>query len=88
MRILNESVAMNRGGVMSEKTGTTAQEVAEVMEELIKYRERLVSNALETARRAKVKQSGVMAQIGPELEKIDAALQDLQTQQAALTANY
>ncbi len=73
---------------MSEETGTTAQEVAEVMEELIKYRERLVSNALETARRAKLKQSAVMAQIGPELEKIDAALQDLQTQQATLTANH
>jgi alpha-galactosidase/6-phospho-beta-glucosidase family protein len=88
MRIFNGSVAMNRGGMMSEETGTTAQEVAEVMEELIKYRERLVSNALETARRAKLKQSAVMDQIGPELEKIDAALQDLQTQQAALTANY
>lgn len=72
---------------MSEELGTTAQDVAEVIEELTKYRERLVNNALETAQRAKLKQSAAMDQIKPELEKIDAALQDLQSQQAALTAS-
>jgi hypothetical protein len=72
---------------MSEEHSTTAQDVAEVMEELKKYRERLVNNALETAQRAKLKQSAAMAQIEPELEKIDAALQDLQVQQAALATS-
>lgn len=72
---------------MSEELSTTAQDVAEVMEELKKYRERLVNNALETAQRAKLKQSAAMAQIEPELERIDAALQDLQAQQAALAAS-
>jgi hypothetical protein len=69
---------------MSEELGTTVQDVVEVMEELKKYRERLVNNAMETAQRAKLKQSAAMAQIEPELEKIDAALQDLQIQQATL----
>jgi hypothetical protein len=69
---------------MSEELNTTAQDVAEVMEELTKYRERLIRNALETAQRAKFKQSAAMAQIEPELEKIDAALRDLKVQQAAL----
>jgi hypothetical protein len=72
---------------MSEELNTTAQDVAEVMEELKKYRERLVNNAMETAQRAKLKQSAAMAQIEPELEKIDAALKDLQVQQAALATS-
>jgi prefoldin subunit 5 len=72
---------------MSEELSTTAQDVAEVIEELTKYRERLVNNALETAQRAKLKQSAAMAQIEPELQKIDAALQDLHSQQAALTVS-
>jgi hypothetical protein len=72
---------------MSEEFSTTAQEVAAVIEELTRYRERLVSNAIQTAQRAKFKQSAAMAQIEPELEKIDAALQDLQVQQAALATS-
>jgi hypothetical protein len=72
---------------MSEELSTTATDIAEVMEELKKYRERLVNNALETAQRAKLKQSAAMAQIEPELEKIDAALQELQVQQAALATS-
>ncbi len=72
---------------MSEEINTTAQDVAEVMEELKKYRDRLVNNAMETAQRAKLKQSAAMAQIEPELEKIDAALKDLQVQQADLATS-
>jgi SMC interacting uncharacterized protein involved in chromosome segregation len=72
---------------MSEEINTTAQDVAEVMEELKKYRDRLVDNAMETAQRAKLKQSAAMAQIEPELEKIDAALKDLQVQQAELATS-
>jgi hypothetical protein len=65
----------------------TAQELAEVIAEFEHYRERLVSETMETAQRAKMPKATVMAKLEPELAKIDAALQSLREQQAALTAN-
>jgi len=71
----------------SELTTTdqvTAQELAEVITEFEKYRERLVNETLETAQRAKLQKSKVLAQLEPELAKIDAMLQNLRDQQATL----
>jgi hypothetical protein len=63
----------------------TAQDLADVITEFEEYRERLVNETLETAKRAKLQKSTVMAQLEPELTKIDAVLQNLRLQQAALT---
>ena len=65
----------------------TAQELAEVIEELEQYRERLVNETMATAQRAKLMKSKVMSQLEPELAKIDATLQALRSQQAELTAS-
>ncbi|BDA72139.1 hypothetical protein RIVM261_006330 [Rivularia sp. IAM M-261] len=64
-----------------------AQELAEVIKEYEEYRERLLNETLETAKRAKLMKSVVMAQLEPELAKIDATIKALQNQQAALAAN-
>jgi 23S rRNA maturation mini-RNase III len=64
-----------------------AQELAEVIKEFEEYRERLLNETLETAKRAKLMKSVVMAQLEPELAKIDATIKALQNQQAALTGN-
>lgn len=64
-----------------------AQELAELIKEYEEYRERLLNETLETAKRAKLMKSVVMAQLEPELAKIDATIQALQNQQAALTGN-
>lgn len=64
-----------------------AQELAELIKEYEEYRERLLNETLETAKRAKLMKSVVMAQLEPELAKIDATIQALQNQQAALTSN-
>ena len=72
----------------SELTATnqvTAQEVAEVIEEFEQYRERLINNTLTTAQRAKVLKTEALAQLEPELAKIDAILKELRDQQTALT---
>lgn len=66
---------------------TKAQELAEVIQEFKQYRERLLNETLETAKKAKLMKSAVMAQLEPELAKIDATIETLQNQQAALTAN-
>ncbi|MEH2391125.1 MAG: hypothetical protein V7K21_05425 [Nostoc sp.] len=71
----------------SELTTTynvNAQDVAEVIAELEQYRERLVQETTETAKRAKLMRVNVMAKLEPELAKIDSALQELRNQQAAL----
>ncbi|MEH1865647.1 MAG: hypothetical protein V7K69_11640 [Nostoc sp.] len=65
----------------------TSQDVAEVIAELELYRERLVQETTETAKRAKLMRVNVMAQLEPELAKIDSALQELRNQQAALSVN-
>lgn len=65
----------------------TAQELAEVIAELEQYRERLVNETLTVAQRAKVLKTKAMAQLEPELNQIDATLQELRKQQAALTAS-
>ncbi|MDZ8186279.1 MAG: hypothetical protein RMX96_15685 [Nostoc sp. ChiSLP02] len=64
----------------------TTEDIAEVIAELEKYRERLVQETTETAKRAKLMRVSVMAKLEPELAKIDAALQELRDRQAALTA--
>ncbi|GAB4205336.1 MAG: hypothetical protein Fur006_61380 [Coleofasciculaceae cyanobacterium] len=73
---------------LSATPQATAQELAEVIEELEQYRERLVNETLATAQRAKLMKKTVMAQMEPELAKIDATLQALRAQQASLTASH
>lgn len=72
----------------TESTGTepvTAQELAEVIAEFEQYRERLLSETLQTAQRAKLSKTKTLAQLEPELAKIDAILQKLREQQAGVT---
>jgi hypothetical protein len=63
---------------------TTKQELAEVITELEQYRERLISDTLTTVQRAKLPKAKAMAQLEPELAKIDAMLQSLNAQRAGL----
>ncbi len=65
----------------------TAQDLAETIEELEQYRERLLHDTLEIAQRAKVMKSKALNQLNPDLEKIDAILQELRNRQAALTTS-
>jgi hypothetical protein len=73
----------------AEHTATeqvTAAEIAEILVELQKYRDRLVNDTLEAVQKAKLPKSKAMAEMAPELAKIDAMLADLQERQAALVA--
>ena len=74
----------------SDPTATaqvSTQELAEVIAEFEQYRERLVNETLETGQRAKMSKAKVLAQLEPELAKIDAILQGLREQQNALTTS-
>ncbi|NMG18659.1 hypothetical protein [Brasilonema bromeliae] len=55
----------------------TEQELSEVIAEFEEYRERLISQTLATAQKAKVMKATALAQLEPELAKIDAVLKEL-----------
>lgn len=66
---------------------TNPEELAEVIAEFEQYRERLVNETMTAAQKAKLPQKAAMAKIEPELAKIDAGLESLRAQLAALTTN-
>ncbi|MEH2115796.1 hypothetical protein [Nostoc sp.] len=78
---------MDETSELTTINNVTAQDVAEVIAELEQYRERLVQETTETAKRAKLMKVSVMAKLEPELAKIDSALQELRDQQAALSVS-
>jgi hypothetical protein len=71
----------------SELTATeecTSQELTELIAELEQYRERLINDTMTMAQRAKIVKSKVTALLEPDLNKIDAALQELRERQAGM----
>jgi acyl carrier protein phosphodiesterase len=64
----------------------TPEELAEVIAELEQYRERLVNDTMTMAQKAKVLKAKMMASLEPDLQKIDASLQELRDRYAAVTA--
>lgn len=66
---------------MSENT-VTAADLAELIVEFEKYRDRLISETTEAAKKAKLSKKATMAKLEPQLADIDAKLQRLKEQQA------
>ena len=71
---------------MSE-TPVTAEELAELIVEFEKYRDRLVTETTTAAKKAKLSKKATMAKLEPQLADIDAKLQRLREQQAILSAS-
>ncbi|EKV01033.1 hypothetical protein Lepto7375DRAFT_3174 [Leptolyngbya sp. PCC 7375] len=74
---------------MTSSTDTAApqasiEEITELIIEFEKYRERLMTETLDAAKKAKMSKKETMARLEPELAKIDAALTQLNAQLAAL----
>jgi len=65
---------------MTDTAPATTQDIAEVIAELEQYRDRLIEESTETAKKAKLTKSMLMAQLDPELAKIEAALAQLRSQ--------
>jgi hypothetical protein len=66
---------------------TDAEELAEVIAEFERYRERLVNETIVAAQKAKLPQKAALAKIEPELAQIDAGLESLRAQLAVITTN-
>jgi DNA repair exonuclease SbcCD ATPase subunit len=66
----------------------TPEELSQIIAELEEYRERLVKDTMSMAQRAKVMKAQALASLEPNLSQIDATLQALRQQQAALTTGH
>jgi hypothetical protein len=69
---------------MSDSTTTmpTAAEIVEIIGELEQYRERLINDMTETAKKAKMTKAAMMQHLEPELKEIDLRLDALRQLQA------
>jgi hypothetical protein len=61
------------------------EELTDIITELEQYRERLVSDTLSMAQKAKIMKAQAMASLDPQLAQIDAQLEALRQRQAAST---
>ena len=74
----------------SEPTTTaemSASELEEIITELQKYRDRLVHDTTEAIHKARLPKAKALAQMEPELMKIDAMMQEVRDRHAALLAS-
>ena len=69
----------------SNNKPATAEELAEVITEFEQYRERLLNETMVAAKKAKLPQKTALAQLEPQLAKIDTTLERLREQRAILT---
>ena len=65
----------------------TAAELAEIITELQKYRDRLVHDTTEAIHKARLPKAKAIAQMEPEIVRIDAMIQELHDRHAALIAS-
>lgn len=68
------------------QTPVTVEELTELIAEFEKYRDRLVRETTEAAKKAKLSKKATMAKLEPQLADIDAKLARLRSQQANLKA--
>ncbi len=71
---------------MTETSNSTVtpEELAELIQEFEQYRERLLNDTLETAKKAKLSKKQVMNQLQPQLDQIDGKLEALRNQYTIL----
>lgn len=65
----------------------TAQELTDIIAEFEQYRERLIADTLEAAKKAKLSQKQAREKLEPQIANIDAKLQQLRQQKNNLTAS-
>jgi hypothetical protein len=69
-----------------QKRNCSAEEIEQAITELERYRERIVNDLFQAARRVEISHKKTMAKIGknPEILRIDAEIEKLQAKQSEL----
>lgn len=83
---LETSETASDSTVETEKS-VAPEEIAELIQEFEKYRQRLIDEMTTAAKKAKLPKSKVMTKLEPQLAEIDAKLENLRAQHAAMTGN-
>jgi hypothetical protein len=82
-----ELTATETEGIVNDTAPVTSQDLAETIQEFEQYRQRLIDEMTTAAQKAKLPKSKLMARLEPELAQIDATIENLRTQHAALTGH-
>ena len=77
----------NTGQSEPNNKPASPQEIAEVIQEFEKYRERLINDMTDVAKKAKLPKSKLKATLEPELKQIDEKLESLRAQLSAASNN-
>ena len=78
---------MTESDLTTDPQQVTAIELEEIVTELQKYRDRLVHDTTEAIHKARLPKAKAIAQMEPEIARIDAMLQELHDRHAALLAS-
>lgn len=78
---------MTESDLTTDPQQVTAIELEEIVTELQKYRDRLVHDTTEAIHKARLPKAKAIAQIEPEIARIDAMIQELHDRHAALLAS-
>lgn len=65
---------------MTQPIVASTQDITDVIAELEQYRDRLIAESTDTAKKAKLTKSALEAQLAPELATIETALTQLRLQ--------
>ena len=78
---------MTESDLTTDPQQVTAIELEEIVTELQKYRDRLVHDTTEAIHKARLPKAKAIAQMEPEIARIDAMIQELHDRHAALLAS-
>jgi restriction endonuclease Mrr len=78
---------MTESDLTTDPQQVTAIELEEIVTELQKYRDRLVQDTTEAIHKARLPKAKAIAQMEPEIARIDAMIQELHDRHAALLAS-
>ena len=78
---------MTESDLTTDLQQVTATELEEIVTELQKYRDRLVQDTTEAIHKARLPKAKAIAQMEPEIARIDAMIQELHARHAALLAS-
>ena len=78
---------MTESDLTTDLPQVTATELEEIVTELQKYRDRLVHDTTEAIHKARLPKAKAIAQMEPEIARIDAMIQELHDRHAALLAS-
>ncbi len=81
---MTDNLDLTADNLENNSDPVTAGDIAEVIEEFERYRQRLIDDLTAAAQKAKLPKSKLTARLEPELAQIDATLENLRARHAEI----